>query len=793
MEDPALTLNSRLQQEVALMTLTRLKYSNLIPAVLALIIFVVTVAHAASLEAMNWGLAIGALLVARVVLLRKNSGFQRGDNPVDGLKISRIALLFAISDGIIWSSANWVIFSNLLGNNYLISSLTIGAAATYGIIYLFQPRAAVTASLLAILPLLIFSYSKQGEAVYQLVAFVAVFCLVIWLGLLELKKLIFNYFTESFEHKLVAGKEREASFLLSENWKNTPLAAIEIDSRKTIRRWNPSAEKIFGYTAQEIVGQPVDCLFSAEDVQTIRKNWRHLRDGIQPERNVYVCRGKGGREVHTEWHDSVLVMDGQFVGISSLVEDVTSQVVSQQTIETQANFDELTGLPNRSQMIKKIDQVILQCQQGREHAALIFLDLDHFKDINDTQGHDAGDEVLKRFAASLSSVLRHNDMVARFGGDEFVVLLEELGTSTAEARRYTKSIEEKLIHCGEQLCERNGHKFDLDVSGGIALINNHTESSSQVLKEADLAMYQAKQNGRKGICYYDESLSLDAEYRVEVLRNIRHAMENNEFELFAQPIVTSDGELCYFENLIRWKRPGNKAYSAANFIDIVASSSMIIELGFWVIQQACQHINHLREQHLWADHYAFFINVSPKQLEEKDFADNLIATLNEYEIRPEWLVIELTEESVISRDAEVSAALNKLANYGVRIALDDFGTGYSSLALLKDLPVHFIKIDKTFINGILDKSHRQIIYAVIRLSEVMGLKVIAEGVENSRQLDLLARMRCDFIQGYHFHRPMPADMLEIVLARAGGELDNVLPFCKEPSSPEENTPLASPM
>lgn len=764
-------LEDRLQWDLTRLDIKRLISGILVTAALAVLLAALSFQHSDKLYLLLWSGAIGAIILTRVVALFA----VRREIREEGLhgeairRVNRVALLSGVSDGVICASANWLFFQyGLVGQN-LVLALTIGAATTYGLIYLFHPRIAVITATLAIVPALILSYSSHGVDLLALAVFAGIFCSAIAYGVFELRRILVGSLKERLDYEVTARQEAEANFIFTQHWRNTPLAAIEWDRRFRICSWNPSAEHIFGYSAEEAIGEPISLIFSEEDVEKVKRKWRTLWRSHKGFRSIHLCHNRQGEKVHCEWHDSALTRDGEAIGIASFVEDVTAQVKAEEIIKNQANFDSLTGLPNRRQMMGEIGRALGRCQRSKEYAALIFLDLDHFKDINDTQGHDVGDIVLKAFGNKVRELVRREDMVARFGGDEFVVLVENLGLTQKEATDSVQQVADKLLTAGTALCRVGDIDYDLDLSGGIVLFDGTWGNANELLKNADLAMYRVKQSGRKGICFYDDSLSIEAEYRVELVRGLRHGLENEEFDVHYQPIVTGDGSIQYAEGLIRWIR-GNKVVPAGNFIDIMSNSPMMTSVGYFIIDKTCQNINWLKEQGLWRDDAALFVNVSPKQLVDGMFASRLLTILEANQVEPHNIVVEITEDSLIHSYDEAMDQLTELVDNGVRLALDDFGTGYSSLAMLKDLPVHFLKLDKEFIRTLVDNNNnRRIVHAIIKLCEVMSLKVIAEGVETDEQLSHLQAMGCDFYQGYRFHRPMPVKDLALALARPVAE------------------------
>jgi diguanylate cyclase (GGDEF)-like protein/PAS domain S-box-containing protein len=747
--------HEKVQAEIAQVSVARTPY-----AILPVLAWFCVVLAAVGNDVFNSSIAINTSLLlcliagrigAGVYLIRKVACLNSTDI---ALYHHRFSSVFRITDGCIWLFSAWILLSASLVSVEDLLPAGLVLAATMAFINIYDWRASIITTLIILGASVLITIMYGSPPTMTASVLVLAMFASLAIGLYHLRKTLVDTITEKYHHEALARQEKETNYVFNQHWQNTPLAAIEWDMRFRITSWNPSAENIFGYKAQEAIGKPLDLLFEQTELDKIKRTWRSLWRRKVGLRSIHRCKNKNGQIVHCEWHDAAIMRSGQAIGISSFVDDVTQQAKAEQMIKKQANYDSLTNLPNRRFMMEELKRSILRCKRNKNVSALVFMDLDHFKDINDTQGHEVGDIVLKAFAERVKSHIRGNDMVARFGGDEFVVLLENVGKNPVEAAQNAKAVTDKLLHAGIDLCSIGDIQYDLDVSGGIVIFNGDWDEN-EILKKADLAMYRVKKGGRKGMAFYDESLSIETEYRVELIRGLRHGLENEEFDLHYQPIVNEKSRVVYSEALLRWHRSPNNTVAAGHFIEIMSDSPMMSTVGYWIIDRVCQDIQKLKKEHAWLEGQAIFVNISPKQLMDVNFARKVRLIIESNQIDPENVVFEITEESLIHNYDEVLQQLKELLSIGIRIALDDFGTGYSSLAMLKDLPVHFVKLDKEFVQSLFQNKHNsQIVNAIIKLCEILGLKVIAEGVEKETQFDALQKMSCDYYQGFMFHKPM---------------------------------------
>jgi diguanylate cyclase (GGDEF)-like protein len=442
--------------------------------------------------------------------------------------------------------------------------------------------------------------------------------------------------------------------------------------------------------------------------------------------------------------------------------DITDRYLAQQEVERLGFYDELTGLPNRRLLIDRLGQALTSSARSGRCGALLFMDLDHFKNFNDTLGHDLGDVLLRQIAERLVGVVRAHDTVARFGGDEFVVVLDELSRHPAEAAAEAQAIAEKFLHSlREPVLLGNQQRF-ITTSIGISLFGNGSTSIDEMMKCADLALYRAKSAGRNTLVFFDPQMQTAATDRAAMEADIRHALEWQQFVLHYQPQVES-GQITGVEALIRWRHPEKGLISPARFIPVAEEAGLIVAIGNWVLEAACLQLAQWQSQPETAG-LSVSVNVSVRQFHQSGFVDQVLHTLQHTGANPALLKLELTE-SLLAEDMEnIIIKMMALKAVGVSFALDDFGTGYSSLSYLKRFPLTVLKIDQSFVRDILEDPHdAAIAKTIIALGQSLGLAVIAEGVELEGQRVFLALHGCTSYQGYLFYRPMTIAQLDTVL------------------------------
>ncbi len=461
------------------------------------------------------------------------------------------------------------------------------------------------------------------------------------------------------------------------------------------------------------------------------------------------------------------VFDGEtFSGYRGVGSDVTAAVNAEQRIQELASFDSLTGLPNRNLFMEEFSRSLATATRAGTQVALFFIDLDRFKAVNDTMGHAAGDLLLRTVAQRLAPTLRQSDLLARIGGDEFVVLAEtqcDVASLTRIADRLNRAASEPMMI--------DGLMVQVSASIGIASFPDDGKSAADLLKSADTAMYQAKEAGKNAFAFFTKELAMKTDTHFAMERELRAAIDREELELHYQPLVdASTGKLVAMEGLVRWQHPQRGLLAPGLFIDLAEETGLIVPIGQWVLRQACAQLAAWRGEGLTPPPVA--INVSRRQLVNQNLVEDIRAALNDNDLEPSMLEIEVTESLLMADTDRSFAVLERLNTMGVRVAIDDFGTGYSSLSFLKRFPLHTLKIDRSFVSGLPeDGDDMAITRAVVAMGHSLGLTVVAEGVETEAQRQSLQALECDVLQGYLFGRPVEAAEMATLIAQGGLRAD----------------------
>jgi diguanylate cyclase (GGDEF)-like protein/PAS domain S-box-containing protein len=543
-----------------------------------------------------------------------------------------------------------------------------------------------------------------------------------------------------------------------------PLAFIEWDLNLRAIEWNPAAERIFGFTRDQAIGRRASQLIAAPNIcDEVGRLWKRLLDERRPERIVLDNRTADGRAITCEWYYTPLIdSEGRVLSVITLAQDITETRATEQRLKFLAYHDELTGLPNRALFHDRLHHVVTEARRTGRSVGVLLLDLDHFKHVNDTLGHDAGDRVLREAAARIGACLRESDTVARFGGDEFAVLLGDLAEP---ANAFT--IAQKLLDaCGAPFAPAD-HDVFLGASIGITFFPADGDHPDVLVKQADSALHHAKNQGRNNFQFYSTEFTARAQARLVVEAGLRRALERGEFVLHYQPKVDAPtGRVTGMEALIRWQHPERGLLAPGDFIHVAEDSGLIVPIGAWVLHEACRQAQAWRDLGLPVLKLA--VNLSPRQFRQPTLVERIRDTLATTGFAAHCLELEITESVLMDHDARVADVFAGLKALGVSISIDDFGTGYSSLSYLRRFPVDTLKIDRSFVREVpVNLDDVAIVRAVISMARSLRLTTVAEGVETEDQMRFLRAEGCDGFQGWLHGRPMPADeFARLVVLRA---------------------------
>ena len=526
---------------------------------------------------------------------------------------------------------------------------------------------------------------------------------------------------------------------------------------------NHAFERLVGLTHSQIIGRTTTDLaldaYLPSEVETDLQARHSLSPVVYEETLRFADGGYQGRFEITK--SAIRSATGEVTGLLCICRDLAERSQARKEIERLEFFDVLTGLPNRRMLMDRLEWSIRACKLRASFAALLFIDLDNFKDLNDSLGHQQGDRLLCEVGKRLIASVRSGDVVARFGGDEFVVLVEHLGGLREQAESHVRGVVEHLISRFNQPFSLEGSAHYSTPSIGVTVFgDNDVHSAEELLKRADMAMYQAKSAGRNTQRFFDPQMQAQVNARAHLESDLRHAINDGELQVYYQPVMNGHGGLLGAEALVRWRHPGRGLVMPIEFIDLAEQTGLIVDLGTFVMRTACQQLA------AWAANpstkcLTIAVNVSPRQFRNAGFVDEVLAIVDETGADPSKLKLELTENLLLGDVNETVCRMRELKERGVGFSLDDFGVGYSSLAYLKRLPLDQLKIDRSFVNDVLsDVNDAVIVRTILALAHNLELEVVAEGVENAGQVDFLVSNGCERFQGYHFGRPVPISEFE---------------------------------
>jgi diguanylate cyclase (GGDEF)-like protein/PAS domain S-box-containing protein len=541
---------------------------------------------------------------------------------------------------------------------------------------------------------------------------------------------------------------------------------------------NDRAYQLLGYERDALIGQHYSILVHEEDLERARYAFNERRVDERASRNVELrLKCQSGTSHERTFNNTLMtislnaigmhvpdqeVRKLEFYGTYGVARDITDRKRAEEVISYQAYHDILTDLPNRILFKDRLGLAVIQAKRKQTELAVMFIDLDRFKLVNDTLGHVKGDELLQQAAGRLKECLRKGDTLARQGGDEFTIVLPELRDWSDASM-----VADKFLECLQQPFDLDGHEVHISASIGIAIYPTHGESIDELLRHADIAMYQVKGEGKNGHAFYDPSMQDVSQHKIALEQSLRRALENDELEMHYQPQIDAiTGRIIGAEALMRWNHPTRGLVAPGEFLPFAEENGLMLPISDWMIGALCRDM--LQWNHAGANGVRLSLNLSPQYLDRGDFFEKMRSALLRHGIAPSLIEVEITENICIRNPQHAIEQLNKLGQLGVSVAIDDFGTGYSSLAYLHRFPVHTIKIDQSFVQEIHDEhGHYPVVLAIISIARGLGLNLIAEGVETQAQARYLRSNGCMTMQGYLYHRPIPLPRFIDVLRTQG--------------------------
>jgi len=538
------------------------------------------------------------------------------------------------------------------------------------------------------------------------------------------------------------------------------------DAEKRILKVNRMFSVVTGYDASEVIGKTPSMLSSGHhDHMFFTEMWNRVNADGSWEGEMWNRRKNG--EIYPQRLTITAVKDenshiSHYVGMFA---DISAYKEAEEKIRSLAFFDPLTGLPNRRLLMDRLNQALASSVRSGKEGALLFIDLDNFKTLNDTLGHDVGDQLLIQVAARLKNCIREGDTVARLGGDEFVVMLEGLEKQDIEAASQAEVVGDKILNTINMPYLLGSHEYSNSSSIGVTLFGAQSSTVDDLLKQADIAMYQAKKAGRNALRFFNPRMQEAISARVLLEAELTRAIDEKHFQLHYQIQMDNAGHPLGAEVLIRWRHAEHGLIAPLKFIPLAEETDLIQPIGQWVLETACAQLE-AWQKNLHTRDLVLSVNVSSRQFRNPEFVSHVRMVLKRYAIDPSKLKLELTESLLLENIEDTIATMETLSGSGIQFALDDFGTGYSSLQYLKKLPLHQLKIDRSFVSDVaVNSSDQAIIRTIVAMAQSLNLEVIAEGVEAEEQLQFLTRVGCTQYQGYLFGKPVPVEEFEALIGQ----------------------------
>ena len=682
--------------------------------------------------------------------------FQK--NAFNALHATKWLVHFNISTllcGLAWGSASLIVFPH---NNTLLQALLAlvlaGISAGSLIAYAIRTSTAlafVGGIAVLTIPAFLIQDSPYAKEIILLTSFFVVFVSMasknLAQGLLDNIALRIKADTQS---KAISDLSQRQSL----HMEHTPMGVIEWDADLNITSWNNACTSIFGYQYHEVVGKHISFLMPDLEDLSPDNALRLLLTEEAIQNNLKKITHKNGEAIFCEWHNTVLKgSDKKIIGLASLVQDKTAFIKTQSKIHQLAYYDALTNLPNRGLLLDRLNQALSFCERSQSYGMVVYINIDHFKSINDARGHAAGDHLLITIANRLQKTARKQDTVARIGGDEFVLVFSDIGKTDIEAQIFSRKIMDKLIKSIRMPVDYDHFQHNSSASIGVCIFKGVAISADELVRRADMSMYISKQQGRNRFQYYDETMQPKYDYQQELKNDLDSALANNEFQLYLQGQFNQESNYIGAEVLLRWQHPIHGLVSPLDFIPLTEESGLIVPIGSWVLHQACALLKQWEASPV-TNKLTLSVNVSAIQFNQISFINEVESALQSSACNPALLCLELTESAVVNSVEDIVYKMNYLSSMGISLSIDDFGIGYSSLSILKRLPLNELKIDKSFIHDIIKSSSvGTIAQTILQMGKNLNLHIVAEGVETEHQKQYLDNNGCEVFQGYLLGKP----------------------------------------
>jgi len=707
-----------------------------------------------------WFLSVALISLLRVVLI---ISYQRSSTQ-ESLEIQKRLWYFRLGvviSGITWGTAGIALYpigspENLLFLIFMLAGMSVGGVVSYSA-DLFS---VLSYLLLVLVPLDIQLFLSAGHASTSMSL-----AITLYLGFLIISLRYINRNTLEnivLRHEAIAREEAvkvsEERYRLLLN--HSPVGIFHYDTNLIITYCNTRLAGILNSSVEQIIGLDMKSIKQQNILPALSLPISGQIGHYDGFYSATFSEAEGWLEITcAPFQDP----HGSISGGIAIVHDVSKRKQAESEVQNLAYYDPLTHLPNRRLLQDRLEHAASLIARNKNKGALLFLDLDNFKNLNDSLGHDIGDILLQQVAERLVSCVRDSDTVARLSGDEFVIIIEDLSADKDEVITHIQKVGDKILASLNNPYRLANYTYHCTASIGVTIIRADHASNDDLLKQADIAMYQSKKMGKNTISLFEESMQEEITTRVGMESDLRNALKEKQFSLSYQPQVSHENKVVGTEVLLRWLHPQHGLISPLDFIPLAEETGLIVPIGQWVIETACEQLKQWQDIALFKD-LQIAVNVSAKQFHQADFVANVMQAVNQYQIKPDNLKLELTESLVLNDIEDTIKKMFALREIGIRFSMDDFGTGHSSLSSIKKLPLDQLKIDQSFVRDIaVDADDAVIVQTIIAMATNLGMEIIAEGVETELQREFLEQHGCYFYQGYLYSKPLPLDEFELFI------------------------------